>query len=51
MDLGGGGEPTVPEWKGRGKDSENFTVFLTRRGVFQLYFLHLFGRHCRGWAF
>ena len=34
----------MPEWRGRGKDGENFTAFLTRRGVFQLYFLHLFGR-------
>lgn len=24
-ELGLGGEPTVPEWKGQGKDGENFS--------------------------
>lgn len=50
IELGRGGEPAVPEWKGWGKDCENLAVFLMRRCVFQLYFLHLFVGRSRRWA-
>lgn len=50
IELGRGGEPAVPEWKCWGKDCENLAVFLMRRCVFQLYFLHLFVGRSKRWA-